>query len=54
MKRIIAAFLAGALFGVGLVLGGMSDPIVVLGFLDVAGDLIRRCCSSWPVRWRPR
>jgi len=38
MKRVVAAFLAGALFGVGLVLGGMSDPNVVLGFLDVAGD----------------
>lgn len=38
MKRILAAFVAGALFGVGLVLGRMSDPNVVLGFLDVAGD----------------
>ncbi|UHQ19566.1 YeeE/YedE family protein [Lysobacter sp. KIS68-7] len=38
MKRILAAFLAGAVFGIGLVLGGMSDPNVVLGFLDVTGD----------------
>ena len=38
MKRIIAAFLAGAVFGLGLVVGRMSDPNVVLGFLDVAGD----------------
>ena len=38
MKRIVAAFLAGAVFGLGLVLGRMSDPNVVLGFLDVAGD----------------
>jgi uncharacterized membrane protein YedE/YeeE len=38
MKRILAAFLAGAVFGIGLVVGRMSDPNVVLGFLDVAGD----------------
>jgi len=38
MKRIVAAFLAGAVFGLGLVVGRMSDPNVVLGFLDVAGD----------------
>ena len=38
MKRILAAFLAGAVFGLGLVVGRMSDPNVVLGFLDVAGD----------------
>ncbi len=38
MMRILSAFLAGAVFGIGLVVGGMSDPNVVLGFLDVAGD----------------
>jgi len=38
MKRVLAAFIAGALFGIGLVLGGMSDPNVVLGFLDITGD----------------
>ena len=38
MKRILAAFLAGAVFGLGLVIGRMSDPNIVLGFLDVAGD----------------
>ena len=38
MKRILAALFAGALFGIGLVVGGMTDPNVVLGFLDVAGD----------------
>jgi uncharacterized membrane protein YedE/YeeE len=37
MKRMLAALLAGALFGVGLVVGGMTDPNIVLGFLDVAG-----------------
>lgn len=34
---IAAAFLAGLLFGLGLVLGGMTQPSVVLGFLDVSG-----------------
>ncbi|CAN5470887.1 YeeE/YedE family protein [soil metagenome] len=31
-------FLAGALFGVGLALSGMTDPARVVGFLDVTGD----------------
>ncbi|MBD9379546.1 DUF6691 family protein [Pseudoxanthomonas sp. PXM04] len=38
MKRWFAALLAGALFGAGLALSRMTDPNVVLGFLDVAGD----------------
>lgn len=37
MKRIVAALLAGVLFGVGLALSRMIDPRVVLGFLDVFG-----------------
>ena len=28
---------AGALFGAGLVVGGMTDPLRVIGFLDVGG-----------------
>lgn len=31
------AFVAGLLFGLGLSLGGMTRPAVVLGFLDVFG-----------------
>ena len=31
----IAAFAAGLVFGVGLILSGMSDPSKVIGFLDV-------------------
>ena len=34
------AIVAGMLFGVGLTLSGMSDPLKVLGFLDVSGDWI--------------
>jgi len=36
MNRLIA-FLAGLLFGFGLLLSGMSNPAKVLGFLDLAG-----------------
>lgn len=37
IMRFIWTWVAGALFGVGLVISRMSDPRVVLGFLDVAG-----------------
>ncbi len=30
--------LAGLLFGLGLAFSGMTDPQVVLGFLDISGD----------------
>ncbi|HEX7348390.1 MAG TPA: YeeE/YedE family protein [Rhodanobacteraceae bacterium] len=35
--KTLAALVAGLVFGVGLVLGGMTRPAVVLGFLDVFG-----------------
>lgn len=38
MKRVLAALLAGAVFGVGLAVARMTDPTVVLAFLDVAGE----------------
>jgi hypothetical protein len=38
MKRTIAAFLAGLLFGVGLIIAQMTNPSKVIGFLDVAGN----------------
>jgi uncharacterized protein len=34
----LAAFAAGLVFGLGLILSGMSDPGKVIGFLDVAGS----------------
>lgn len=38
MRRFsLCAIVAGALFGAGLVLSGMTDPERVLGFLDVFG-----------------
>ncbi|MGQ0699419.1 MAG: DUF6691 family protein [Panacagrimonas sp.] len=33
----LVALVAGALFGAGLVVGGMTDPGKVIGFLDLAG-----------------
>lgn len=37
MKNRLSEFLAGLLFGVGLLLSGMTDPGKVLGFLDLFG-----------------
>ena len=34
---LLAAFAAGALFGAGLAISGMTNRFVVLGFLDVTG-----------------
>lgn len=36
--RAWAALVAGALFGIGLVVSGMTDPRNVIGFLDLFGD----------------
>ena len=36
MNRVVE-FLVGLLFGLGLILSGMTDPGKVLGFLDLAG-----------------
>ena len=35
---VLAAFAAGLVFGIGLILSGMTDPGKVLGFLDVFGS----------------
>lgn len=35
---LIAPFLSGLLFGVGLLVSGMSDPAKVQNFLDVSGN----------------
>ena len=35
--RYFAALLAGLIFGVGLLISGMTNPAKVLNFLDVAG-----------------
>lgn len=36
--HIAIAFIVGLVFGIGLILAGMTDPSKVLGFLDLAGD----------------
>lgn len=36
-RLLISALVAGALFGLGLAMSGMTDARIVLGFLDVAG-----------------
>lgn len=38
MVRNLVALVCGALFGVGLIVGGMTQPSKVVGFLDVAGE----------------
>jgi uncharacterized membrane protein YedE/YeeE len=38
MGVLAAAFLSGLLFAIGLVLGGMTQPSKVVGFLDLTGD----------------
>lgn len=37
MNRI-SGFIAGVLFGMGILLSGMANPAKVLGFLDLAGQ----------------
>ncbi|AYG45041.1 YeeE/YedE family protein [Pseudomonas sp. Leaf58] len=37
MNRV-SGFIAGVLFGMGLLLSGMANPAKVLGFLDLAGQ----------------
>ena len=37
MSRLIGAAASGLLFGFGLVLGGMTNPQKIAGFLDVSG-----------------
>jgi len=35
--KLLGGLIAGLLFGGGLALAGMTDPAIVLGFLDIAG-----------------
>ncbi|MGO9059709.1 MAG: DUF6691 family protein [Candidatus Binataceae bacterium] len=38
MNQIVIAFVSGFVFAVGLVIGGMTQPAKVVGFLDFAGN----------------
>jgi uncharacterized protein len=37
MLTVIVSFLCGLVFGFGLLISGMTDPMKVLGFLDILG-----------------
>src|SRR5687768_12450696 len=36
--QIVMALIAGLVFGLGLILSGMTNPAKVIGFLDLAGN----------------
>ena len=36
--KSLSALIAGLVFGIGLIVSGMSNPAKVLGFLDLAGN----------------
>ncbi|WP_443646492.1 DUF6691 family protein [Candidatus Ponderosibacter sp. Uisw_141_02] len=38
MTRLITALIIGTIFGTGLAIAGMLNPIKVVGFLDIFGD----------------
>lgn len=38
MDRLVSSLVAGLIFGIGLALAGLTDPLKVLAFLDVTGD----------------
>lgn len=38
MMVMVIALLAGVIFGLGLIVGGMTNPAKVLAFLDISGD----------------
>ena len=38
MREIAVGLMTGLLFGLGLCLSGMTNPAIVQGFLDIAGD----------------
>jgi uncharacterized membrane protein YedE/YeeE len=38
MRQVVIALVSGVIFGAGLALSGMMDPLRVRGFLDILGD----------------
>jgi len=38
VNRSVAAFVAGVVFGVGLIVAQMTNPAKVIGFLDITGN----------------
>jgi uncharacterized protein len=64
-RLALSALVAGALFGAGLIVSGMTDPTKVIGFLDVfgrwdaslafvmAGAIGVHAVAYWSIRKRP-
>jgi uncharacterized protein len=46
-KKLIFALLSGALFAVGLVVSGMTQPPKVIGFLNVGGIFSPQRLGAW-------
>lgn len=38
MMKLISAFISGVIFSIGLTVAGMTDPVNVIGFLDITGQ----------------
>lgn len=47
IRKLLVALTAGALFAVGLVLSGMTQPAKVIGFLNVGGLLDAQRFGAW-------
>jgi hypothetical protein len=47
MKNTIT-FLAGLIFGLGLIVSGMTNPANIIGFLDIAGNWNPSLGSNYP------
>ena len=53
LQRLFWALLSGSLFAVGLVLGGMTQPAKVMGFLDIGGLAHGVSSSAQAGYWDP-
>jgi uncharacterized membrane protein YedE/YeeE len=53
ISRYLWALASGALFAAGLVLGGMTQPAKVLGFLDIGGLARGISSTAQPGYWDP-
>ena len=47
LKKIVFALLSGALFALGLVVSGMTQPLKVIGFLNVGGIFAPERFGAW-------
>jgi uncharacterized protein len=47
IKKIVFAALSGALFAIGLVVSGMTQPPKVIGFLNIGGIFVPNRFGAW-------